>query len=89
MINNGMAERSADLFLGLLFKKTSFACRLRTLSEIVDEESVARIDLLKIDAERSEREILAGIRAEHWEMIRQAQSRFKMKRARWVKSNNS
>ncbi len=71
MINNGMAERNADLFLGLLFKKTTFPCRLRTLSEIVDEQSVTRIDLLKIDAERSEREVLAGIRAEHWQMIRQ------------------
>ncbi len=41
------------------------------LSEIVDEERVTRIDLLKIDAERSEKEILAGIRAEHWGLIRQ------------------
>jgi hypothetical protein len=44
---------------------------LRTLSEIVDEERVMRIDLLKIDAERSERDVLAGIRAEHWGLIRQ------------------
>jgi FkbM family methyltransferase len=71
MINKGMTERNADLFLGLLFKKTTFPCSLRTLSEIVDEEGVTRIDLLKIDAERSEREVIAGIRAEHWEMIRQ------------------
>jgi hypothetical protein len=55
-----------------MFKKTTFPCRLRTLSEIIDEEGVTRIDLLKIDAERSEREVLAGIRAEHWPMIRQA-----------------
>ncbi len=71
MINNGMPEHNADLFLGLLFKKTTFPCRLQALSEIVDEEGVTRIDLLKIDAERSERDVLAGIRAEHWEMIRQ------------------
>jgi hypothetical protein len=59
------------MFLGLLFKKTTFPCRLRTLSEIVAEERITRIDLLKIDAERSEKEILAGIRAEHWGLIRQ------------------
>jgi hypothetical protein len=41
------------------------------LSEIVDEEGLTRIDLLKIDAERSEKEVLAGIRSEHWPMIRQ------------------
>ena len=71
MVNSGFSPRNADLFLGLLFKKTTFPCRLRTLSEIVDEERVARIDLLKIDAERSELEILAGIRTEHWRLIRQ------------------
>jgi 31-O-methyltransferase len=71
LLNTGLSPRGADMFLGLLFKKTTFPCRLRTLSEIVDEERVTRIDLLKIDAERSEREILAGIRAEHWGLIRQ------------------
>ena len=71
MVNRGLSPQAADMFVGLLFKKTTFPCRLRTLSEIVDEERVTRIDLLKIDAERSEREILAGIRAEHWGLIRQ------------------
>jgi 31-O-methyltransferase len=71
MLNSGFSERAAEMFLGLLFKKATFPCRLRTLSEIIDEERVQRIDLLKIDAERSEQEILAGIRAEHWELIRQ------------------
>ena len=71
MLNSGFSERAADMYLGFLFKKTTFPCNLRTLSEIVDEERVARIDLLKIDAERSEREILAGIRPEHWGLIRQ------------------
>ncbi len=71
MMNSGMAERNAELFLGMLFKKTTLSCRLRTLSEIIDEEKVTRIDLLKIDAERSERDVLAGIREEHWDIIRQ------------------
>jgi hypothetical protein len=71
MVNSGVSARNADLFLGFLFKKVTFPCRLRRLSEIVDEEGVTRIDLLKIDAERSEREVLAGIRSEHWPMIRQ------------------
>lgn len=71
MLNSGISPRAAEMFLGLLFKKTTFPCRLRTLSEIIDEEHVTRIDLLKIDAERSERDILAGIRTEHWKLIRQ------------------
>jgi len=53
------------------FKKVTFPCRLRTLSEIVDEEGVARIDLLKVDVEKSEREVLAGVREQHWGLIRQ------------------
>jgi 31-O-methyltransferase len=71
MVNSGISARNADLFMGFLFKKVTFRCSLRTLSEIIDEEHVRRIDLLKVDAERSEREILAGIRAEHWDLIRQ------------------
>jgi len=71
MIKSGFAPRHADLFLDSKFKKETFPCRLRTLSEIVDEHHVARIDLLKVDVEKSEREVLAGIREEHWGLIRQ------------------
>ncbi|MCU1268102.1 MAG: hypothetical protein JWM21_4420 [Acidobacteria bacterium] len=46
-------------------------CRLRTLSEIIREESIERIDLLKIDVEKSEADVLAGIAAEDWQKIRQ------------------
>jgi FkbM family methyltransferase len=72
MLNSGFSPRAAEMFLGFLFKKTTFPCRLRTLSEIVDEEHVSRIDLLKVDTERSERDVLAGIRSEHWCLTRQA-----------------
>jgi 31-O-methyltransferase len=71
MLNSGFTPRHADLFLGAKFKKETFSCRLRTLSEIIDEQHVTRIDLLKVDVEKSEREVLAGIRDEHWGLIRQ------------------
>ncbi len=71
MVNSGIPERKADLFLGYLFKKETFILPLKTLSEIIDQEQITRIDLLKIDAERSEMEILAGIRDEHWGLVRQ------------------
>jgi 31-O-methyltransferase len=71
MVNSGLSPRNADRMLGLLFKKVTFPCRLRTLSEIVDEENITQIDLLKVDVEKSEREVLEGIRAEHWARIRQ------------------
>ena len=60
MVNSGFSPKKADLFLSFLFKQVTFPCRLRTLSEIIDEERVTRIDLLKIDAERSERERFGG-----------------------------
>lgn len=71
MVNSGLSPQNADRMLGFLFKKVTFPCTLRTLSEVVDENQVTRIDLLKIDAEKSERKVLAGIREEHWSLIRQ------------------
>ncbi len=46
-------------------------CRLRTLSEIIREERIERIDLLKIDVEKSEADVLAGISADDWQKIQQ------------------
>ncbi len=45
--------------------------RMYTLSEIFDEQDIRRVDLLKIDAEKSELEALQGIRSEHWNIIGQ------------------
>jgi FkbM family methyltransferase len=72
MVNSGITPRNADRLLGFKFRKVTLPCHMRTLSEIVDEERVARIDLLKVDVEKSEREVLAGIRDQHWERVRQA-----------------
>ncbi len=46
-------------------------CELTTLSRVIREHAVERIDLLKIDAERSELEILAGLDAADWPKVRQ------------------
>lgn len=72
LVNSGFPPQSADRLVGLLFKKVAFPCRLRTLSEVIESEGITRIDLLKVDVEKSEREVLAGIREEHWTLIRQA-----------------
>ena len=44
---------------------------MRTLSEIIREEGIERIDLLKIDVEKSEADVLAGIADDDWQKIRQ------------------
>jgi natural product biosynthesis luciferase-like monooxygenase protein/FkbM family methyltransferase len=46
-------------------------CRLRPLSAVIREEGIERIDLLKVDVEKSEREVMAGIADEDWPKIRQ------------------
>jgi amino acid adenylation domain-containing protein/FkbM family methyltransferase len=48
-----------------------FTCRVATLSEMIRELGIGRIDLLKIDVERSEADVLAGIDGEDWRKIRQ------------------
>ena len=71
LLNSGFAQQNADTLVRLLFKKEVIRCELRTISEIIEQEQVSRIDLLKIDVERSEQDVLAGIREEHWPLIRQ------------------
>jgi FkbM family methyltransferase len=51
--------------------RRTVTCRLWTLSEFLREYDVRRIDLLKIDAEQSERDILAGLAEEDWPKVRQ------------------
>jgi acyl carrier protein len=44
---------------------------LTTLSDVISEHQVDRIDLLKIDVEKSEFDVLSGLRAEDWAKVRQ------------------
>ncbi|HKS30077.1 MAG TPA: amino acid adenylation domain-containing protein [Pyrinomonadaceae bacterium] len=53
------------------FISETFDCQLKTLSDVIDEEQVERIDLLKIDVEKSELDVIGGLRAEHWPKIKQ------------------
>jgi amino acid adenylation domain-containing protein/FkbM family methyltransferase len=42
-----------------------------TVSALINEQGIERIDLLKVDAERSEVGVLTGVFAAHWPRIRQ------------------
>ncbi|WP_017496494.1 non-ribosomal peptide synthetase [Flavobacterium sp. WG21] len=46
-------------------------CQLFSLSEIIVKEKISKIDLLKIDVEKSEKDVLEGILDEHWPIIKQ------------------
>ena len=51
--------------------RTSTACELRTLSQIIDEYGLERIALLKLDIEGCERSALESIEPAHWPRIDQ------------------
>lgn len=56
---------------GLRLGAVDVVCPLRTLSAVIDDETIDRIDLLKIDCEGFELDVLQGIRDDHWPRIRQ------------------
>jgi FkbH-like protein/FkbM family methyltransferase len=64
-------DRGVDVLLRGRFRSEKAVVEVRTLSQYLDEQRLERIDLLKVDAERSEREVLDGIRSEHWPLIGQ------------------
>jgi iturin family lipopeptide synthetase A len=49
----------------------SLTAQLRTLSSVIAEQSLERIDLLKINVEKSELDVLQGIRSGDWPKIHQ------------------
>jgi amino acid adenylation domain-containing protein/FkbM family methyltransferase len=66
----GLIEEAGEM-LSDRFASTGIDVDIRPLSGIIDELGLQSIDLLKINAEKSEAEVLAGIREEHWRMIKQ------------------
>lgn len=46
-------------------------CQMQTLSRVVREHGIERIDLLKIDVEKAELEIFLGIESQDWPKIQQ------------------
>lgn len=53
------------------FKPETVTCPVKTLSTFLQENSINRIDLLKLDAENCEKQVLAGINEADWPKIRQ------------------
>ncbi|TLQ45282.1 FkbM family methyltransferase [Streptomyces marianii] len=57
--------------LGNEMQSREYVCRVRVLSDVIDEQAVEHIDMLKIDVQRSELDVLNGIHDRHWPTIRQ------------------
>jgi FkbM family methyltransferase len=63
--------RHAEDLLEERFKSEIFECQLRPLSEIIHEQAIEQIDLMKIDVQKSELDVLMGIDEHDWPKIRQ------------------
>lgn len=61
----------ADAILQERFSSTTFPTQLRTLSSVMEEQGVECIDLLKINVEKSELDVLRGIKDADWKRIKQ------------------
>jgi FkbM family methyltransferase len=66
-----LKEKHLDALLTDKFESERFQCSLVTLSSIIQEDRIERIDLLKVDVEKSEADVFAGIVDPHWALIRQ------------------
>lgn len=65
-----LAAHARELLDGRFAART-FRCDTVTLRQVIASEGITRIDLLKIDCEKSEEEALAGLGEEDWSIVRQ------------------
>ncbi|MGC2997754.1 FkbM family methyltransferase [Streptomyces sp. G35A] len=67
-----VAELVADEeLLDVRFEAVEFTATLRPLSAVIREQGIERIDLIKIDVQKSERQVIDGIADEDWAKIQQ------------------
>jgi amino acid adenylation domain-containing protein/FkbM family methyltransferase len=72
--NETAGEAPAELLDELLRERlatTTVTCPLSTVSAVIRREGLERIDLLKVDVEKAEHLVLAGVANEDWPRIRQ------------------
>ncbi|HTU18472.1 MAG TPA: FkbM family methyltransferase [Gemmataceae bacterium] len=60
-----------DYLIRRAFVLENVECPIRTVSDVIREERIPRIDLLKVDVEKAEWDVLEGIDAADWAVIRQ------------------
>ncbi|OBP13495.1 hypothetical protein A5320_18280 [Rheinheimera sp. SA_1] len=64
-------DELVDIYMQGRLDCETLQCQLRSLTGVIAEHAVERIDLLKIDAEKCELEILLGLSEQDWPKIRQ------------------
>jgi amino acid adenylation domain-containing protein/FkbM family methyltransferase len=64
-----LLEEEIDSLLNVKLESRQIKVKTKTLSQIIEEEKIDRIDLLKVDVENSEHHVLAGILDKDWDKI--------------------
>lgn len=64
-------KEHADELLDVRFVSQTFSCPLWSLSEIFARHGIEHVDLLKVDVQKCEHEVLAGLKADDWAKIDQ------------------
>ncbi|HEY7200508.1 MAG TPA: FkbM family methyltransferase, partial [Candidatus Dormibacteraeota bacterium] len=71
LINSGFDDADVAELMEGRHVSDEVWCAVRTLSDVVAEAAVERIDLLKINVEKAESDVLTGIEERDWPRIRQ------------------
>jgi 31-O-methyltransferase len=71
LLASGFSEDDARDLTEDKFEAVRVSVQTRTLSQVVDELGIERIDLLKVDVEKSELEVLQGVENRDWPKVRQ------------------
>lgn len=69
--NLGVPREEVDVRLEGAYQVRTLTCELTTLSSFLREEGLDHVDLLKVDVERAELDVLAGIDEADWPKISQ------------------
>jgi len=67
--NSGIPEEYIGEMISGLHRGIDMTVPTLTVSDLVRQQALDRIDLLKIDVERAEHLVLAGVEPDHWQLI--------------------
>ncbi len=70
-VSSKLSENELNKLLVEKLETVEFKCKVTTVSNVIAQRGLQRIDLLKIDAENSELDVLNGIGVRDWDKIDQ------------------
>ena len=93
MLSESIQGESVEEYVSELtadrLRRKSYECQLTSLSDIIRENQIDKIDLLKIDAEKAERDIINGIEDHDWPKSSRSCLRYTIRHARRSSGSNT